>query len=304
MSLHVVIGAGPIGATVASLLTADGHRVRVLTRRGGAGPQHPAVERIAADAGDADRLTELARGADALYNCANPPYHRWPQEWPPLAAAMLTAAERTGAVLATMSNLYGYGPVDTALTEDLPLAATTRKGRVRAQMWRDALAAHTAGRARVTEARASDYLGPGAASIVSEMLIPAVRAGKPVRVPVNLDVPHTFTYPPDAARTLVAIARDERAWGRPWHVPSDRPVSFRLVAKRAAELAGLPEPKVSRIPAWQVALAGLFVPGIREYREVAYQFERPFVMDSTRAERMFGLAATPIDDVLRDTLKA
>jgi nucleoside-diphosphate-sugar epimerase len=117
-------------------------------------------------------------------------------------------------------------------------------------------------------------------------------------------VPHTFTYPPDAARTLVAIARDERAWGQPWHVPSDRPASFRLVAKRAAELAGLPEPKVSRIPAWQVALAGLFVPGIREYREVAYQFERPFVMDSTRAERMFGLAATPIDDVLRDTLKA
>lgn len=303
MSLHVVVGAGPIGATVASLLAADGHRVRVVTR-GGGGPGHPAIERIAADATDADRLTEVARGADALYNCANPPYHRWPQAWPPLAAAMLTAAERTGAVLATMGNLYGYGPVNQAMTEDLPLVATTRKGRVRAQMWRDALAAHTAGRARVTEARASDYLGPGGRSIVSEMLVPAVKAGKAVRVPVNLDAPHTFSYPPDAARTLVAIARDERAWGKPWHVPSNQPISFRQVAQRAAELAGRPAPKVSRIPAWQVAMAGLFVPGIREYREMAYQFERPFVMDSSRAERTFGLSATPIDEVLRDTLKA
>jgi nucleoside-diphosphate-sugar epimerase len=303
MSLHVVVGAGPIGSTVASLLAADGHRVRVVTRRGG-GPEDPAIERVAADAGDADRLTELTRGADALYNCANPPYHRWPQTWPPLAAAMLTAAERTGAVLATMSNLYGYGPVDTAMTEDLPLVAKSRKGQVRAQMWRDALAAHTAGRARVTEARASDYLGPGGQSIVSEMLIPAVKAGKAARVPVNLDVPHTFSYPPDAARTLVTIARDERAWGKPWHVPSNRPMTFRQVAKRAAEVGGLPQPRVSRIPAWQVAIAGLFVPGIREFHEVAYQFERPFVMDSSRAESTFGLAATPIDDVLRDTLKA
>ena len=80
-----------------------------------------------------------------MYNCANPPYHRWPELWPPLAAAMLAAAERTGAVLVTMSNLYGYGPVDGPMTEDLPLRPTTAKGRVRAAMWHDALAAHQAG---------------------------------------------------------------------------------------------------------------------------------------------------------------
>ena len=69
----------------------------------------------------AQRLTAIAGGATALYNCANPPYHRWSTDWPSLAAALLTAAERSGAVLVTMANLYGYGPVDAPMSEDTPL---------------------------------------------------------------------------------------------------------------------------------------------------------------------------------------
>jgi nucleoside-diphosphate-sugar epimerase len=301
MSLHVVVGAGPIGSTVARLLADAGQRVRVVTR-GGGGPTHPTIERVAADATDAAGLTELTRGAAALYNCANPPYHRWAELWPPLAAALLATAEATGAVLATMGNLYGYGPVDGPMSETTPLAATSVKGRIRARMWQDALAAHAAGRARVTEARASDYLGPGARSMVSEFLLPAVRAGRPVRLPVDFDVPHTVTYTGDAARTLVAIARDERAWGQPWHVPSDQPTTMRAMAERAAALLGAPVPRLRRVPRWQVALAGLFVRELREFGEVAYQFDRPFVMDSTRARTTFDLAATPLDEALRYTL--
>ena len=44
----------------------------------------------------------IATGAAALYNCANPLYHQWFTDWPPLASALLTAAERSGAVLAAM----------------------------------------------------------------------------------------------------------------------------------------------------------------------------------------------------------
>src|SRR6266498_1353209 len=124
----------------------------------GSGPTHPAIERVAADATDAERLSALADGAAALYNCANPLYHRWLTDWPPLASSLLTAAERSGAVLVSASNLYGYGPVDGPITPETPLAATQPKLRLRAQMWRDALAAHQAGRLRTSEARASDYI--------------------------------------------------------------------------------------------------------------------------------------------------
>jgi nucleoside-diphosphate-sugar epimerase len=301
MSLHVVVGAGPIGSAAARLLAADGHLVRVVTRSGG-GPEHPSIERIAADATDAARLAELARDAVAIYNCANPPYHRWPTEWPPLASALLTAAQRASAVLVTMSNLYAYGPVDGPMTEDLPLAAPTVKGRVRAEMWRDALAAHESGRIRVAEARASDFVGPGGRSVVNDMVLLPLRAGKRVFAPVNFDVAHSVTYTGDAARALVTLAVDERAWGRAWHVPTNPAMTLRELATRFAALAGVPQPRLRSMPDLVLRLGGLVSPVAREFVEMRYQFERPFVLDSSAAERTFGLKPTPLDEALRSML--
>ncbi|MEV0805077.1 NAD-dependent epimerase/dehydratase family protein [Micromonospora sp. NPDC050200] len=301
MSLHVIVGSGPVGTATARLLAERGERVRVVTRRG-AGPEHPAVERVAADAADADRLTALTEGADALYNCANPAYHRWPIDWPPLAGALLTAAERTGAVLATVSNLYGYGPVDGPMTEQTLLAATGAKGRVRNKMWAEALAAHRAGRARVTEVRGSDYLGAGAMSLPM-MVLPRVLAGQRVFLPVDWDAPHTWTYIPDVARTLVVAATDARAWGRAWHVPSAPAAPMRELATRAAALAGAPAPKLTRMPYPVLWLGGLVNPFVRELRETAYQFDRPFLMDSAAAATL-GVEPTPLDRSLKETVAA
>ena len=128
----LVIGAGVIGSRVARMLAEGGHRVSVVSRRGAglAGVTH-----VAADAADGEAMASLAEGADVIYNCVNPAYHRWPTDWPPIAASLLGAAERSGAVLVTLSNLYGYGPAERSLgvaaydqahpmTEATPLALT------------------------------------------------------------------------------------------------------------------------------------------------------------------------------------
>jgi nucleoside-diphosphate-sugar epimerase len=302
MALHVIVGAGPVGTATARLLAGRGDRVRVVTRRG-TGPEHPAVERVAADAADADRLAALTDGADALYNCANPAYHRWPTDWPPLAAALLTAAERSGAVLATVGNLYGYGPVDGPMTEATPPAATGVKGQVRNRMWADALAAHRAGRARVTEVRGSDYLGAGGTSLPM-LVLPRVLAGNRVFLPVDWDAPHSWTYIDDVARTLVAAATDPRAWGRAWHVPSAPAVGMRELATRAAALAGAPAPRLIRMPYPVLWLGGLANPFARELRETAYQFDRPYLLDSSAATATLGVEPTPLDVALAETVTA
>jgi hypothetical protein len=92
---------------------------------------------VAADASNAAALASLAQGSATLINCAA--YHRWPEETPALSAALLAAAEQTGAGYINLSNICGYGPVDGLLTDDLPLRPTTIKGRVRAQMYLDGL---------------------------------------------------------------------------------------------------------------------------------------------------------------------
>src|SRR3954465_6439056 len=152
MGLHVIVGKGPVGSTTAEELARRGHQVRVLSRSGGRSTD--TVEHRKVDATDADALTAAARGATALYNAVNPPYHRWATDWPPVAAALLTAAERSGAVLVTMGNLYGYGRPTAPRPPDPPRAAPDPRAGVRARMWADMPAAHEAGRARVTEARA------------------------------------------------------------------------------------------------------------------------------------------------------
>ena len=299
MPLHVIVGSGPVGSATARELISAGHNVRVVTRRGGGVAE---AERVAADATDEKRLSELTEGADALYNCANPAYYRWPVDWPPLAAALLTAAERSGAVLVTMSNLYGYGPVDQPMTEDLPLAATTVKGQIRATMWQDALALHEAGRIRATEARASDFVGAGAASLFSDMIAPAVRANRRVFAPAAFDVPHSLTYTGDVGRTLATLGTDERAWGRPWHVPTSAPTTLREAARRYAVLAGAQEPRMTRMPTAVLRLGAMFNPIAREFVEMRYQFNRPFIVDSRTAEKTFGITPTPLDDALRTML--
>lgn len=303
MGTHVIVGAGPVGTTTALQLAEAGHQVIVVTRSG-SGPRHAGVTLRQADASDAASLTDLSQGAEALYNCANPPYHRWATAWPPLAAAMLSAAGHSGAVLVTMSNLYGYPPGSSPMTEQTPLTSTTRKGAIRAGMWQNAVSAHRAGTLRATEARASDYFGPLVTDggHLGARVVPRLLAGKGVRVIGDPDAPHTWTYIEDVARTLVTLATDARAWGAPWHVPSNPPRSQRQMVELMATAAGITPPKVSSTPKLLLRAVGLAVPMIRELEEVAYQFEQPFVMDSSLAEQTFGISATPLDETIRATV--
>ena len=302
-SRHIVVGAGPVGAATARLLAGRGAEVRVVTRSG-SGPDHDSIERVRADAADSDTLTQVAAGAAALYNCANPPYHRWATDWPPLADSLLRAAEATGAVLATVGNLYPYGPVDGPITEDLPDAETGTKAKVRAAMWAQARAAHEAGHVRAVEVRASDFIGPNVAqSHLGDRVVPKILAGRSVRVLGSADQPHSWTYIPDVARLLVTAATEERAWGRLWHVPTNPPRTQRGAVHDLCRAAGVPPVGVAVLPHVVIRVLGLGIPMLRELEETRYQFVRPFVVDSSAAERTFGLAPTPWAQVCAETVE-
>lgn len=302
MARPVIVGKGPVGSTLAQRLAERGDQVLVLSRSGGSSTG--VVEHQAVDAADAAALTAAATGCDVLYNCVNPAYHRWSTDWPPVATALLDAAERTGAVLVTMSNLYGYGPVDAPITETTPLAATGTKGRVRVAMWKQALTRHQAGRVRVTEARASDFVGPRVTDggYLGARVVPAVLRGKGVQCIGAPDVPHSWTAICDVADALVVLGSDERAWGRAWHVPTAPPVTFREAVHGLCAAAGVPPVKVSRVPHLALRAAGLVSPLVRELEETRHQLVRPFVLDSSAATAELGLAPTPLEQTWADAV--
>ena len=303
---HLIVGAGPVGRALAVQLADSGTPVRVITRSGG-GPEHPGIARLAVDASDPDRLEEVALGAEVLYNCANPgSYPKWERVWPPLAASILHAAEASGAVLVTMGNLYGYGPVDGPMRHDTPLRPSDHKGELRARMWHDALAAGAAGRGGGPDARPPPHPGPTAptSSGLLPMYADATLAGRRATVFGDPDAPHSWTAVDDIATTLAVLGRDERAWGSPWLVPSNPPRSVREVLRALGERAGTGEPRLRRMPRWTLSTLGLVVPILREVTGVLYQFERPFEIDATETTATFGIEPTDWDALLDDTAAA
>lgn len=303
---HFVIGAGPVGSALAVRLAGAGHVVRLASRAGG-GPGHPGIERLVLDASDPIVLSEATAHAEVIYNCANPgSYTQWQRLWPPLAASILHAAEQSGAVLVTCSNLYGYGPPDGPITRDTPLRPSDHKGALRARMWQDALAAHEAGRIRATEARASDYIGPTVTTAGGLLAMYAANtlAGRPAMIFGDPDQPHTWTAVDDVAATLAALGADERAWGSAWLVPSNPPATIREVLRGLGKRLGRGEPRLRRFPRRLLSVGGVLVPLLREVTGLLYQFEQPFVADGTETTAVFGIEPSPWEALLDATAEA
>lgn len=303
MSTHVIIGAGPVAHATATELLAMGHAVRSITRSGN-GEMPGGVERERADAANEAAILHATRGAATIYNCANPPYEKWVSGWPPIAAALLAAAEKHGSVLVTMSNLYGYGPSTRPFKETDALVSPGKKGQARAAMWNQAIEAHRAGRVRVTEARASDFIGPRVLDAnMGTRVVDNVLAGKAVGLMGKLDVPHAITAMRDVGVAMAVLGTDERALGRAWHVPTAPAQTQREIVAGLCRAAGVPMVKARAMPSVALTIGGVFVPMLRELREVEYQFAAPFDLDSSDFAGTFGISATPLDQTFRETVE-
>ena len=239
--LHVVFGAGQVGRVLSARLAAAGLAVRLLSRnRPDALPT--GVEWRAVDASEAERAVDAARDAHVIYQCLSAPYTQWPQLFPPLQRGVLRAAERNDALLVSLENLYGYGPTGgVPLTEDLPLAAETVKGRTRAAMTKELLVASSTGRVQIAIGRASDFFGPGVTeTTLGERVFANALAGKRADFIGSPDLLHTYSYVPDVASGLATLGTDERAVGGVWHLPGPETVTTRAVLDLLAEEVGHP----------------------------------------------------------------
>jgi nucleoside-diphosphate-sugar epimerase len=268
-----------VGRSLAQLLSDRGDESVVVTRSG-TQLGVPGAVCVAADARDPDALVRVGIGATTLYNCANPAsYQQWGRQWPPLAASMLSAAERLGAVYGIVGNLYPYGPVHGPMGTGLADVATEAKGMLRARIW-----------VRAFEVRGSDYVGAGVGSggHISRQ-IESLRRGRRIRAIGSPDQLHTFTDTLDVARTLLAVAAAPAAAGRVWHVPSNPPVTVRDIFGQLAARGRFAQPSVSGIPASAIRALSVFSPLLREVVPLLYQWTSPYVLDDSGTRGSLGL---------------
>jgi nucleoside-diphosphate-sugar epimerase len=302
-NLHVVLGAtGGAGNAIARALLSAGLPTRAVSRSGD-GDLPDGIERMAADITDPAATAKAVAGASVVYMAAQPPYHRWPQEFPAMLDTVIEATAAAGAKLVMIDNLYGYGPGSGTISEDTPERATDTKGKVRRAMTTALLDAHRSGSLRVTVGRASDYFGPRSDnSSITAVAIEPVNKGKGIRWIGALDAAHAVAYLPDIARAYVTLGTDDRADGQVWVVPHEPAVTgaqFLDLVNQA-----LPEPvKTSMISKTMLRLAAPFHKPSKEILGISHQWTEPFVVDDRRYRETFGpVDTTPLSDAVAATV--
>ena len=300
--LHVVFGTGALGKWTTRELVRMGKRVRMVSHSGKADSRIPSeVEVVQGDAYDINHNIEITKNAVAIYQCAQPPYHTWVEKFPSMQKAILDAASVNGAKFIVGDNLYMYGDTNgQPIREDMPYQAHTKKGKVRGEMANTVMEAHRSGKVRAAIGRASNFFGPDDNAVTSYAIRPAL-AGKSINLLGRTDQPHTFSYVADFGKLLATLGTREESLGQIWFTPSPAPVT-------QVELVGIMEEvlgrKIKFMAAGKAMLSflGLFMPTLRESVEMLYEWDKPFIMDSSKAQKTFGLQPTSLKDAIRTTI--
>ena len=301
---HVVLGTGAIGRAVMEELIKRGESVRMVNRSGKMDEIPAGVEVVASDLYDQAKVKELTRGAEVVYQASQPRYSEWPEKFPLLQNSIIDGLTGSDAKLVIVENLYMYGDTHgRPMTEETPYHAHTRKGRVRGEISTAAFNAHKEGRLRVTSARGGNFFGPWGtdSTMGARAFYPSLR-GKPAQLIGRTDLPHSHTYTKDFGMALVILGEREAADGQAWHVPNDQPkLSQAELVRMFAEEAGV-EPKISSMGKLMMSIGGLFIPEAKETVEMMYEFDRPFIVDSSKFENAFGMKPTPMREAIRETV--
>jgi nucleoside-diphosphate-sugar epimerase len=296
-----ILGAGgAIGNELAKLLAAKHQPFRLVGRSPKAMPG--ATEILAADLTDTDQTIRAVAGSSVVHLLVGLKYDRqvWQDMWPRIMSNTIEACKRAGAKLIFFDNVYMYGKVSGPMTEETPFNPCSRKGEIRAKIATTLINEWKAGALVAMIARSADFYGPGTQNAVPSLLVfqPFAQKRKASWL-VNDAVPHSFTYTPDAAQSLLQLAGRSNAWNQTWHVPTTpNPLTGKeFVALAAKEFGVAPRHRVLSRP--MIRIAGWFDPLVAESYEMLYQSDRPYLFDSSKFSREFGFASTPYADGIR-----
>ena len=301
---HLILGAGQVGPEIARQLAAAGESVAIATRSG-RDPGIPGVDERPRRRVRPERVRAAAAGARVAYFACQPAYTDWPQGLPAARggrARRPRAGPAPGWSSSTTSTCTGR-PGDGRS----PRICPGRRPRARVPSgrgWR-----HGFWRPTGPATSRSRSVGPATSSVpgrsnrvpVSACFDP-VLAGKSVRVIGDPDALHSHTYLPDFARALIELGRHDEALGEVWHVPTAAAVSVAAL-RRDGGGRGRHDPEAVPASKPMLRLAGLFVPILREFPEMWYEFAEPFVLDSSKIERAFGLRPTPLEESVPATVE-
>jgi len=299
--MQTILGSGgTIGVPLARELSQYTGQIRLVSRN----PEKVNLsdELFPADFTDFTQIGKAIAGSEVVYVVVGFEYNIkvWRQLWPPFMKAVLDACISHHAKLVFFDNVYMYAESAIPhMTEESSLQPPSKKGAVRKQLHEMIFEQVEKNNLTALIARSADFYGPdNKNSTLSIMAAENLAKGKKAQAMGKLDKIHTYTYTPDAARATAMLGNTADAYNQVWHVPTtgEKLTSRQWIQLIADELKV--ESKIQLIPLWMLHAMGLFVPVLREFPEMLYQYENDYVFDSSKFENRFGMkAVAPVDGI-------
>ncbi|RAJ82333.1 nucleoside-diphosphate-sugar epimerase [Chitinophaga dinghuensis] len=305
--LYTILGAGGIISNeLTNHLAANGHRVRLVSRN----PVSYAgiTELVAADITNEQQTMTAVKGSDYVILCAGLKYDIkvWSVAWPAIMNNVIRACKEAGAKLLFFDNVYSYGLVDGPMVETTPYNPSSKKGEVRARIARQLQDEMQAGHITATIARAADFYGPKAdkTGFLNILILDKFKTKSSAMWIGKDDLPHSYTYTPDAGKGLYRLLLDANSWNQVWHLPTASPApTGKEYVQMFADAMGV-KARHMNLNKFMLTLTGLFDSNIREMVEMLYQNNYPYQLNSDKFEKYFQLAPTPYLQGIQETVAA
>lgn len=286
--LQTILGAGgSIGFELAKALPQYTSRIRLVSRS----PKkvNDSDELMAMELSKAADIDRAVAGSSIVYVTIGFEYKAnvWQQVWPRFLRQVIDACKKHGAKLVFFDNVYMYDPGHlNPMTEETPMHPTSKKGAVRKELVEMIMKEVNSAQLTALIARAADFIGPKNSVLVETVYVNLLK-GKKANWFADVSKLHNFTFTPDAGKATALLGNTPEAYNQVWHLPTDR---SRLTGKQWIELFARQmnvEPKYQVLPTWMMGILGVFVPVLKEFKEMAYQYDRDYVFDSSKFEKKF-----------------
>lgn len=304
--MQTILGAGgATGIALAKELKTYTQPIRLVSR-------NPARvnaddELFPADLLDASQVEAAVAGSSVVYLTAGLEYNIkvWKRDWPVLMQNVINACLKAKARLVFLDNVYMYAANEIpAMTERSSVNPPSEKGKVRARVQDMLLTAMKKEGLQVLIARSADFYGPDVKnSPLSISVTDEFRKGKKAFWQVDSSKVHSFTYVPDIGKSLALLGNTPDAFGEIWHLPTS---SEKLTGKDFIEMIAAEmnvQPRFYIFTRWMMQLLGLFVPILRELKEMAYQYDRNYFFDSSKFEKRFSYKPVSYAEGIRQTMQ-
>jgi nucleoside-diphosphate-sugar epimerase len=305
--MQTILGSGgSIGAPLAKELRNYTDQIRLVSRT----PKrvNDTDELFPADLSDLNQISDTVAGSDVVYVVVGFEYRLsvWQKLWPPFMKAVMNACTTHNAKLVFFDNVYTYAKsAIPKMTEDAPLDPPSKKGEVRKQLHKMIFEEVEKKNLTALIVRSADFYGPGNTnSALSIMVANNLIKGKKAQTFGDIDKIHTYTYTPDAANATAILGNTNDAYNQVWHVPTTKEkLTNRQWIQLIAE--GLKvEPKIQSLPRWMIHILGLFMPIMKEFPEMLYQYEQDYIFDSSKFEHRFGIEAMAPREGIRELVRS